>query len=322
MGGRLRLWIGLLVLCFCALATSECVIQWRGAIGSTKTFDCSIEAMHIANFTVRSFLDYFKFTICSQQDYTSGQCRAGSSQCLNYPQCTYRTTALSSTYYFQNSGDYTFIVSNENLLVSGTYQIDLNTFAWTKRSSVVELGPYSVGEGDVDGVQYRMGRYQPPIPAFNGGAVSAIAPHPVNPNIIYIGTVNGGIWKTNDGGSHWNPLTDSMPSLSISHVSFDRNDQSFNSLVASVATLSSYRGSGGISAGIYITSDGGNTWLVPSEEFFEKGIQLMASYQFGNKIVSCVYQTLNETVTNRILVSQDYGRKGSWFATGMDAFSL
>jgi len=59
-----------------------------------------------------------------------------------------------------------------------------------------------------------------PIPATNGGAVSAILPHPTNSSVIWIGSVNGGVWKTEDGGINWRPLTDSLPSLSISHLSF------------------------------------------------------------------------------------------------------
>jgi len=208
------------------------------------------------------------------------------------------------------------LLSNENLVFSGTYQVDLNTIALTQRAVAVELGPYSVGNGVINGVKY--GTYiGQPLPRYNGGAVSAILPHPTNPAIIYIGTVNGGIWTTINGGSSWTPLTDSMPSLSISHLSFDRNDPSARSLIASVATLSSYL-FGGISAGIYLTIDGGSTWMVPSDEFFETGIQVAASFQFGNKIVSCVYQSFNDTITNRILISLDYGRRGSWFAAGIE----
>src|SRR5437868_1866099 len=35
------------------------------------------------------------------------------------------------------------------------------------------------------------------------GAVSAIATHPTNANIIWVGTSGGGIWKTIDGGATW-----------------------------------------------------------------------------------------------------------------------
>src|SRR5262245_31245524 len=43
------------------------------------------------------------------------------------------------------------------------------------------------------------------------GAVSSVVPHPTNPDILWIGAVNGGIWKTTTA-THakpdWVPLTD------------------------------------------------------------------------------------------------------------------
>src|SRR5437762_3778452 len=40
------------------------------------------------------------------------------------------------------------------------------------------------------------------------GHVSAIAVHPTDANIIYLGADTGGVWKTTDGGTTWTPLTD------------------------------------------------------------------------------------------------------------------
>ena len=36
-----------------------------------------------------------------------------------------------------------------------------------------------------------------------GGTVRALAIDPVNPTIVYAGTVGGGIFKSTDGGGHW-----------------------------------------------------------------------------------------------------------------------
>ena len=46
------------------------------------------------------------------------------------------------------------------------------------------------------------------------GGVSAIAPHPTNPNTLYIGMVNGGVWRSYNATSNnvlWVPLTDAQP---------------------------------------------------------------------------------------------------------------
>lgn len=47
------------------------------------------------------------------------------------------------------------------------------------------------------------------------GRVTAIAVHPTNPNIAYIGLAQGGVWRTLDRGAHWSPLFDGAASLAI-----------------------------------------------------------------------------------------------------------
>ena len=50
------------------------------------------------------------------------------------------------------------------------------------------------------------------------GAIQTVLAHPTDPDILYIGAVNGGIWLTTDAMSPeptWIPLTDHLPTLSI-----------------------------------------------------------------------------------------------------------
>src|SRR5215471_4757408 len=45
-----------------------------------------------------------------------------------------------------------------------------------------------------------------PLPAFGStvsGRVTAIAIHPTNPNIVYVGAAQGGVYRTTDGGANW-----------------------------------------------------------------------------------------------------------------------
>ena len=67
-----------------------------------------------------------------------------------------------------------------------------------------------------------------PIPV-NGsitysGRVSAIAVHPTNPNIVYVGTAQGGLYRTLNGGASWTPLMDSALSLAIGAVAISPSD--------------------------------------------------------------------------------------------------
>ena len=55
------------------------------------------------------------------------------------------------------------------------------------------------------------------------GAVQSLLIDPNDNSIMYAGAVNGGIWKTTDGGGTWTPLTDNLKSLSV--------DQQFTKLL-------------------------------------------------------------------------------------------
>jgi len=95
------------------------------------------------------------------------------------------------------------------------------------------------------------------------GAVHSLAPHPTNPDILYIGTINGGIWRTDNATDlfpDWTPLTDDLPSLSIGALEFDPTDTSGNTLVAGFGNFSSFGLIGGPRQGIARTTDGGVTW--------------------------------------------------------------
>ena len=50
------------------------------------------------------------------------------------------------------------------------------------------------------------------------GRTTAIAVHPSNPDIVYVGTANGGLYRTLDGGSNWRPLLDNALSLAIGAI--------------------------------------------------------------------------------------------------------
>lgn len=47
------------------------------------------------------------------------------------------------------------------------------------------------------------------------GRVTAIAVHPTDPNTVYIGTAQGGVWRSLDGGANWTPIFDNAASLAV-----------------------------------------------------------------------------------------------------------
>jgi photosystem II stability/assembly factor-like uncharacterized protein len=96
-----------------------------------------------------------------------------------------------------------------------------------------------------------------------GGAVHTLAPHPTDANILYIGTVNGGIWKTTNATATspiWVQQTDPQTSLSIGALEFDLSDATRQTLVAGIGRFSSFASRGGQRLGLLRTTDGGNRW--------------------------------------------------------------
>jgi hypothetical protein len=95
------------------------------------------------------------------------------------------------------------------------------------------------------------------------GAVNAVLPHPANADELYIGSVNGGIWKTTNAtgpAPSWKQLTDDQQSLSIGALEFDPTDANHQTLVAGIGRFSSLENKGGARAGLLRTANGGTSW--------------------------------------------------------------
>ncbi|MFQ5676803.1 MAG: WD40/YVTN/BNR-like repeat-containing protein, partial [bacterium] len=58
-------------------------------------------------------------------------------------------------------------------------------------------------------------------PAGMSGRVTAIDAVNSNPDIIYVGTASGGLWKSTSGGIAWKPIFDDQPVASIGAVAID-----------------------------------------------------------------------------------------------------
>ncbi|MFT7071187.1 MAG: photosystem II stability/assembly factor-like uncharacterized protein, partial [Patiriisocius sp.] len=58
-------------------------------------------------------------------------------------------------------------------------------------------------------------------PAFMSGRIAAIAIHPENENIWYIGVASGGVWKTVNSGTTWTPIFDDQSTFAIGAVAID-----------------------------------------------------------------------------------------------------
>jgi hypothetical protein len=85
-------------------------------------------------------------------------------------------------------------------------------------------------------------------------------------HVVYAGTVNGGVWRSDNMGSgqniDWHPLTDNQPSLATSALALDPSDPSGNTLWVGTGSQSSNNFAGGPSIGLLYTNNGGKSWAV------------------------------------------------------------
>jgi hypothetical protein len=94
------------------------------------------------------------------------------------------------------------------------------------------------------------------------GALNTVIAHPTNPDVMYVGSVNGGIWRTTNATAlrpHWIPLTDNLPSLSIGAMAMDPNNP--QRLVAGTARYSAFA-EGGTLGVVLLSEDAGASWQV------------------------------------------------------------
>jgi hypothetical protein len=96
------------------------------------------------------------------------------------------------------------------------------------------------------------------------GAIHTVAAHPTDPNVLFVGTVNGGIWRTANATAlrpSWTRLTDRVASNSIGALEYDPTDPQHRTLVAGVGLYSSYARLGGARTGLFRTTNAGSSWI-------------------------------------------------------------
>ena len=94
-------------------------------------------------------------------------------------------------------------------------------------------------------------------PALMGGRIADLAVVESKPQVFYIATGTGGVWKTENHGTSWTPLFDDQPTSSIGDVTLD---QSNPNLVWVGTGEPQNRQSSGWGNGVYKSTDAGNTW--------------------------------------------------------------
>ena len=90
-----------------------------------------------------------------------------------------------------------------------------------------------------------------------GGRVLAVTGVRGQPELYYFGSVNGGVWRTNDAGRTWNPIFDSQDIGSIGAIAVAPSNPQIIYVGTGEADMRSDISYGD---GMYRSSDGGKTW--------------------------------------------------------------
>lgn len=94
-------------------------------------------------------------------------------------------------------------------------------------------------------------------PALTAGRIADLAVNPNNPNEYYLAVASGGVWKTTNHGTSFNPIFDNQGSYSIGCITIDPNQTS--TIWVGTGENNNQR-SVAYGDGVYKSEDGGNTW--------------------------------------------------------------
>ena len=89
------------------------------------------------------------------------------------------------------------------------------------------------------------------------GRARALAGVPSQPNVFYIGFDNGGVWRSTDYGSNWEPLFDHEPTGSIGAIAVAPSNPSIIYVGTGAGII---RPDLAVGDGVYKSTDGGKSW--------------------------------------------------------------
>ena len=95
------------------------------------------------------------------------------------------------------------------------------------------------------------------IGPFRGGRTRAVAGVPDQPNVFYIGQVDGGVWKSTDYGRTWTPIFDHEDTQSIGAIAVAPSN---DNVVYAASGEGLHRPDLSVGDGIYRSDDAGKTW--------------------------------------------------------------
>lgn len=107
-----------------------------------------------------------------------------------------------------------------------------------------------------------------PAPIANvqySGRVSAVVASPTDANRYFAAGADGGVWRSDDAGTNWTPLTDHLPTTAIGALALDPSD---DQVIYAGTGEAHYANHSRFGLGLYKSSDGGASWQHLAESDF------------------------------------------------------
>jgi photosystem II stability/assembly factor-like uncharacterized protein len=120
-----------------------------------------------------------------------------------------------------------------------------------KRTKRVPLSSFTYDTALYNSLKWRN------IGPFRGGRSAAVMGVPGKTNLFYFGSTGGGVWKTEDGGSTWNNISDGYFGGSIGSVAVSEADHNVIYVGGGEKTV---RGNVSYGYGVWKSIDAGKTW--------------------------------------------------------------
>ncbi len=106
-----------------------------------------------------------------------------------------------------------------------------------------------------------------PVSLFGGssGRVSAVVCSPTDPNKYFVAGADGGVWRTIDGGTTWQPLTETMPTTAMGALAIDPSNEDIIYAGTGEANFANHSRYG---LGLYKSYNGGDAWVHLAHDTF------------------------------------------------------
>lgn len=164
-------------------------------------------------------------------------------------------------------------------------------------------------------------------PAWPSGRISALAAANIDgKTLVYVGAASGGVWKSEDGGTTFEPIFDKEPVQSIGAVTIDPS----NHKNVWVGTGESWtRNSVSIGNGIYRSTDGGESWSHMGLEESERITSILVDPKNSNTVYACAPGKLwSDSPDRGLYKTTDGGKtwtlvlKGTNLSTGCSSVTM